>query len=174
MISTYIKVICLTQPTILQTAINEPMFLTGHNRAEMWLQIDKIDKLERPQETPVSFEASTLDASMSQCALDQPEADSVMEQWRHRWMTHITHIDTLDTGHLMSSVKSSQIFVNRCHLTVAVLTKRKVCLKLRSDNIWQLWFLRQDALSSGQVPNVLSIWQELGNAGPMECHKRLS
>ena len=46
----------------------------------MWLQIDKIDKLERPQETPVSFEASTLDASMSQCALDQPEADSVMEQ----------------------------------------------------------------------------------------------
>ena len=174
MISTYINVICLTQPTILQTAINEPMFLTGPNRAEMWLQIDKIDKLERPRETPVSFEASTLDASMSRCALDQPEADSVMEQWRHRWMTHITHIDTLDTGHLMSSVKSSQIFVNRCHLTVAVLTKRKVCLKLRSDNIWQLWFLRQDALLSGQVPNVLSIWQELGNAGPMECHKRLS
>ena len=56
-----------------------------------------------------------------------------MEQWRrHRWMTHKTHIDTLDTGHLMSSVKSSQIFVNCCHLTVAVLTKRKVCLKLRS------------------------------------------
>ena len=48
----------------------------------MWLQIDKINKLVAREtlETPVSFEASTLDASMSRCALDQPEADSVMEQ----------------------------------------------------------------------------------------------
>ena len=38
----------------------------------------------RPRETAASSEASTLDASMSRCALDQPELDSYM-----------THIETL-------------------------------------------------------------------------------